>query len=99
MKRTPLVLALALCSFAGLALSLGQASADGPKPCKATKFDFPQVKAACDAGGVDAAKKLMKSVVDKAKAAGKEVNCNACHKDLKEYALTPNAVADLKPLM
>ena len=89
----------ALFVFAGLfagGVLAGQASAEG-KPCKADKFEFKKVEKACKEGGQTAVKKLMKGIVKKMKADGKEVKCKSCHNSLKEFDLTDNAVKDLKP--
>jgi hypothetical protein len=95
LRKLPLSLALGALFCAGLTLST--ANADGPKPC--IKATLPQVKAACDKGGQDEAKKMMKGIVDKSKAAGKEIKCNSCHENLKDYKQTANAMADLKKLL
>ncbi|HTM46114.1 MAG TPA: hypothetical protein VL137_14235 [Polyangiaceae bacterium] len=65
--------------------------------CTAKKFNYPSVEKACKDGGRKAAKKLMKEASKKYKADGKDWKCNHCHKDLKAYELTDNAVKDLKP--
>ncbi len=69
------------------------------KPCTTTKFSQPSVEKACKEGGRKAAQKLMKDLVKKAKAAGKDVKCLDCHKDVKNFELKPNAVTDLEPLI
>jgi len=97
MKLRTLPLSLAISAIFCAGLSLGTASAEDPKPC--TNATLPKVKAACEKGGQAEAKKLMKTVVDKAKAAGKETKCNSCHENLKDYKQTPNAMADLKALL
>lgn len=100
-SRPSLVLAslLSVCAVFGVAASFGHARADGPKPCNKTSYEIAQVQAACSAGGQDAVKTLMKAAVDKGKAAGKEIKCASCHSSLKDFTLTPNAVADLRPLL
>ena len=89
-----------LCGFAFAGALFGLASAaqaDGDGACTAGKFDFAQVEKACKDGGRAAAKKLMNDAMKKAKAAGEQINCKSCHTDVKDkFALTPNAVADLK---
>jgi hypothetical protein len=81
----------------GFALS-GIARAGGKGPCKiATKGDSPTAKA-CASGGRDAANKLMKNMVARAKATGQKFSCDGCHKDLDSYELTQNAKADYKKL-
>lgn len=97
MKLRILPVSFVLAALVGSGLALGNASAEDPKPC--VKATLPQVKAACDRGGQAEAKKMMKGIVDKAKAAGKEIKCLSCHKDLKAFELTPNGMADLKALL
>jgi hypothetical protein len=92
-------LALVLSSVFTAGLVVSSASADGPKPCLKANYEIAQVKAACDKGGQDEAKKMMKALTDKAKAAGKEIKCNSCHENLKDYKLTPNGMADLKKML
>lgn len=97
MKLRTLPVSLAIATLFCTGLVIGNADAEDPKPC--TNATLPKVKAACEKGGQAEAKKLMKSVVDKAKAAGKEIKCNSCHKELKTFEQTPNAMADLKALL
>jgi hypothetical protein len=93
-QRRLITTSLSIALFAGL--GAGWAHADDPKPCAATSFELPKVEAACKAGGLTAAKKLMKKATDKAKAAGEDVKCKTCHTDLKTFALTgPDTVASL----
>ena len=76
----------------------GVANADDKGPCKiATKGDTPTAKA-CATGGREAARKVMKSMVDQAKAKGQKFTCDGCHKDLDNFELTKNAAADYKKL-
>ena len=76
---------------AGLVASSATAAEDGEaeKPCVAKTFKIDKVKAACDAGGQKAVKKLMQDAAKKAKAAGVEegMKCKDCHVDLKDYKL------------
>lgn len=95
-RSVRLAVSLAAVFVAGLVVST--ASADGPKPCLRTP-ETAQVKAACEKGGQDAAKKMMKAMVDKSKAAGNEIKCNACHENLKTYELTKNGMADFKKML
>ncbi len=74
----------------------GASADDG---CRATSFEFDEVKAACDEGGVKGAKDLMKEYVKKAKAAGNRVKCSSCHDNTKTYTLADNAVADLRAII
>lgn len=87
-----------LIAFFVLGLSAGVAFAEGKGPCKiATKGDSPTAQA-CAKGGRDAATKLMKDMVKKAKAKGQKFTCDGCHKDLDNYELTANAQDDYKKL-
>ena len=89
---------LSVVALAGLvAPSPARATQDPPAvtPCEAKSFKFDKVKAACTEGGRSAAKKLMKGVVKKAKAAGEDVNCKSCHTSLKTFALTKDAHTQL----
>lgn len=92
-SRIPTMLLLGAMFVAGLSMS---ASAEPPKPCINPNSEFAQVKAACAKGGQDEAKKMMKALVDKQKAAGNEIKCNGCHENLKDYKLKSNGKADLK---
>jgi len=73
----------------------------GDKPCKAATFQFDKVKAACTAGGENAAKELMKEAVKKGKAAGDaEMDCKSCHEDTKDFTKVKDGSVDkLKPLL
>jgi|LNFM01.2.fsa_nt_gb hypothetical protein len=97
MQLRKLPIALAFAALFSTGLVLGTASAEDPKPC--TNATLPKVKAACDKGGQAEAKKMMKGIVDKAKAAGKDTKCLSCHENLKDYKQTANAMADLKALL
>lgn len=96
-RRFPLPLVLTCVFLGGVALPVAQA--DPPKPCIKAKQKTSQVQAACDRGGLDEAKKYMKGLVDKAKAAGNAIKCQSCHENLKTYELTPNGQADLEKLL
>ena len=88
---------LAVLLLSGLSAA-GIANAEDKGPCKiATKGETPTAKA-CATGGREAARKLMKSMVDQAKAKGEKFSCDGCHKDLDNYELTKNANADYKKL-
>lgn len=80
-------------------LSYGSVAHADDDPCTATKFSIAKVEQACKSGGRAGAKKVMKAAVKKAKEAGEKMNCKSCHQDLKAFALTSNAVADLKKWM
>lgn len=84
---------------AGIGFGVGSAAHADDDPCQATSFAIAKVGAACKTGGRKAAKAVMKTAVKKAKAAGETMNCKTCHKDLKSFSLTDNAVTDLKKWM
>lgn len=86
-------------AFGGLGLGMQSVAHADDDPCTASSFAVAKVEQACRSGGRAAAKTLMKAAVSKAKEAGESINCKSCHSDLKTYALTPNAVADLKKWM
>ena len=81
---------------AAMGVSTTAAAGDEPEPCTTKKFNFKDVEKACKAGGRKAAKKFMKDIVKKAKAAGEKIKCTSCHNDTKSYANTPTAVADFR---
>ncbi len=94
LQSRSLLVVLSVAAFAGLASPLPARATEEPPavtPCAAKSFKFDKVKAACTEGGRSAAKKLMKGVVKKAKAAGGDVNCKTCHTSLKTFALTKDA--------
>ena len=81
-----------------LALPVGLAVAKDDAKCTiATKGDSLTAKA-CAKGGRAEAKKVMKEMVNKAKANKEKFTCEQCHKDLDDYELTKNAEEDFKKL-
>jgi hypothetical protein len=92
-RTTHLLIVGTLVLAAGSGALFGFAAQD-PRPCLATKFEFPNVEKACHDGGQKAATTLMKAVVKRAKDAGSDVNCKTCHTDTRAWGLTPNAVTD-----
>lgn len=94
-KWRTFAVALPVVGLFATGAALGFSTTD-EKPCVATKFDFPEVDAACASGGQKAASKLMKDAVKRAKAAGESMTCKSCHTDTKSWELTANAVADYK---
>jgi len=97
MRAPKIFTALVAVVLFGLSAA-GVANAGDKGPCKiATKGDTPTAQA-CAKGGRDAATKLMKEMVKKAKAKGEKFTCDGCHKDLDNYELTKNANDDYKKL-
>ncbi len=90
---------LATVALTGFALGTAQAGEEAPPPCTTKKFATKQVEKACKTGGRKAAKALMKKIVKKAKADGKDINCKSCHTSLKSFELKPDAVDHLKKLL
>ena len=98
--RSPATVAVAFSCLFAFGISIGSAAAADPKPCVATSFAIPAVKAACESGGQAAAKKLMNKAKKAATDRGEEFKCKDCHKDLKGYELVgPDAVTRLKSLL
>ena len=89
--------ALQPASAGATASPASQASYTGPDACRTQQFNYAALRNACQQGGVAQAKRVMKQVVSRAKAAGTALRCSGCHSSLQTYALKPNAVADLKP--
>jgi hypothetical protein len=74
-------------------------AADEPAKCTvATKGDSPVAKA-CTTGGIKEAKKVMKDMTKKAKANGVKFDCDDCHKDDANYALTDDAGDKFKKMV
>ena len=92
----------ALIAGAGLTLATSANATEAPaavKPCTTKKFATKEVEAACKKGGVKEAKKIMKAVVKKSKAAGEGLKCKDCHTSVKTFELKPDAVEKLKKLL
>lgn len=68
----------------------------GPDPCRATSFSIDRVREACASGGRASAKRVMKDAITKAIAMSHSLKCDDCHVNQRDYALKPNAVAELK---
>jgi hypothetical protein len=92
-----LVLASAIVAAGAYGALAPSTAYAGDEACTTKKFHYAAVEKACKEGGRKAAKDVMKAAVKKAKAAGKDIKCKDCHKDLKSYELKDNAVDDLKP--
>jgi len=71
---------------------------DAGKCTIATKGDSPVAKA-CAEGGIKAAKKVMKDMTKKAKAAGVKFDCDDCHKDDTKYTLSDDAGDKMKKMI
>lgn len=87
MLTSPASLVVLLSGLLVGGLVSGSAAADDPKPCLATSFKIAKVEAACNSGGQDKVKTMMKAAVKKAKAAGESMTCKSCHNSLKTYDL------------
>jgi hypothetical protein len=87
-----------LAALFTVTLPIGLAGAKDDAKCTiATKGDSPTAKA-CAKGGRAEAKKIMKEMVNKAKANKEKFTCEQCHKDLDNYELTKNGEEDFKKL-
>lgn len=93
---SPLVLATALGAAGALGAFTPSVAHAGDDACTTKKFHFKKVEEACKEGGRKAAKKLMKSVVKKARGEGTKLKCKSCHESTKTFELKDNAVEDLK---
>ena len=80
---SPTALVAALGIAAGAAALSPTASA-GDKKCSGKATDS-KVIAACKAGGLDEAKKLMKGWTKAAEKKGLKLKCKDCHEDTKTY--------------
>ena len=90
--------ALTLILAAAVGLGWDSASHAGA-PCKRTTFETKLVKDACAAGGMAAAKDMMKKFVKEAKAKQPGLECATCHSKLApSYELTPDGLAAYKKL-
>lgn len=92
-----LVLLSAVLGAAAFGVASPSVARAADEACTTKKFNYPAVEKACKDGGRNAAKKVMKAAVKKAKAAGNDVKCTSCHEDTKDFKLKDNAVKDLKP--
>jgi hypothetical protein len=81
---------LSLTAAAVLALAPGGASWAAKSCTIAVKGDSPVAKA-CQEGGIDAAKKVMKSLRNEARDKGMKVDCDTCHRNEDNWALTDQA--------
>ncbi len=82
----------ALATTVALAVSASPAGADAG-PCKRTEFKTKAVKAACAAGGQEAAKADMKKFMAKVKASKSDLTCKSCHSKLgPNYELKANGL-------
>ncbi len=89
-------------AFAISALVVTAASthaADDGGPCKiATKGDNGVVKA-CKEGGIKKAKGVMKAMTKIAKQKGMKTDCDSCHKNETDWALTENGEKDFQKML
>jgi hypothetical protein len=91
------IFATTFAAIFAMGVFASSANADEEAPCKSKKFEFKKVEAACKSGGEKAAKTLMKSMVKKAKAGGKDWKCTECHPKANETdKLKPGASDKLK---
>jgi hypothetical protein len=74
-------------------------SPPGVRPCKVARDGGGPVAAACRSGGHEAARRLMKSVVDRTKGGPVRVTCDGCHENLDDFALQEDARTRLADLL
>src|SRR4051794_37420755 len=86
-------------ALAGSLTFAARGFAPDPPPCTIPPKGDPPVAKACAKGGVPEAKKVMKDLGRKAKAAGTKLECDACHKNDTKYDLTDDARDKFKKLL
>lgn len=92
--RIALTLGLLFTAAAGTANA-----AEEKKECKiAVKGDNAVVKA-CKAGGIARAKATMKAMQKVAKEKGMKTDCDSCHKNEEDWALTENGEKDFHKML
>jgi hypothetical protein len=72
--------------------------ADGPPCTIATHGNSPVVQACAD-GGLVFARRAMRDLVRRAKAAGTRFECDECHRNDTNYELTPQARESFRKLL
>lgn len=71
----------------------------GDNDCTIATKDDNQVSAACKAGGIKRAKAVMKAMTKVAKQKAMKVDCDSCHKNDTDYALTSDAKEQFKKML
>lgn len=91
-------LTISLAGFLAFASGAGIAAAGDKQKCTiATAGDSEPAKA-CARGGRSEARKVMKKMVNDAKAKGQKIGCESCHMNLDDYELLKTAREDLTKL-
>jgi hypothetical protein len=80
------------------ASAIGTSRADDKNKCTISKGENDVVKA-CKAGGIKRAKTVMKSMTKLAKDAGKKWECDSCHKNEEDWALTDDGDTLFKEML
>lgn len=90
--------ALVIGFFTAATAALPARAADEGKCTIATKGDNDVVKA-CEKGGIKRAKTVMKAMQKLAKEKGMKVDCDSCHKNETDWALTDDAQDQFKKMV
>ncbi len=88
-----------IAAFVGTLAIVGVTSQDASaaRPCARKKFESTLVKAACQKGGQDEAKKVMKAYLKEAKKKNASLACATCHSKVGgDYPLKPDGQAKYK---
>jgi RNA polymerase sigma-70 factor (ECF subfamily) len=69
------------------------------RPCRIATTGRGPVFEACETGGVDEAKKVMKGLLKQARIRGNKLTCDACHRNLDDWTLVDGARDRLEKLL
>ncbi len=84
----------------GRAIAADAAATATASKCKITdEKDDNDVTRACKLGGVKRAKAVMKAMTKAAKEKGKKWECDSCHKNEDDYALTADGKKQFKEML
>ncbi len=73
-------------------------AADDPNACKIAKDGDNDIVKACKAGGIKRAKMVMKAMSKAVKEKGMKVECDSCHKNEEDWALTKDGPDKFKKM-
>jgi hypothetical protein len=90
--------ALAIAALGGGLAMTARGVAAG-QPCAISNGGTSPVAQACAEGGLIAAKRTMRELTKRARAAGTRFECEDCHKNDTGYDLTPQAREAFKRLL
>ena len=97
MNRTVRGMLVALAIGGGMTIA-GRGRAATPPCTIATRGSSP-VAQACAEGGLVSAKRTMRELMKRAKAAGTKFECDECHRNDTGYDLTPQARDSFRKLL